>query len=113
MQKLATLTALAAIAVPAAVATPSASALTREFEGTVVSVNRDDRTFRLRDPQRGTVRIKVVRSTRFEDIAGFSSLRRGLRRIEAIARRSNGRWVATHIERSGRDGGRSGSGDDD
>ena len=88
-----------------------ASAATRQYEGTVVSVNRDARTFRLHDAERGTVRVKVTRSTRFERIAGFSSLRRGMRRVEATVRRSNGRWVATLVERSG--GGGSHGGDDD
>ena len=64
--------AVAAVA-PAQAAAPaassSASAL-REFEGTVVSVNRDNRTFRLRDTERGTVRIKVNGRTRYERIDG-------------------------------------------
>ena len=88
-----------------------ASAATREYEGTVVSVNRDARTFRLHDSERGTIRIKVTRSTRFERISGFSGLRKGQTRIEATVRRSNGRWVATEVERSG--GGGSHGGDDD
>jgi hypothetical protein len=91
-----------------------ASAATRQYEGTVVSVNRDARSFRLHDAERGTVRVKVTRSTRFERIAGFSSLRRGMKRIEATVRRSNGRWVATVVERSGgggRHGGHGGADD--
>jgi hypothetical protein len=98
MKKLATLTVLAAVAGPAAAA-PAASA--REFEGTVVAVNRDARTFSLRDEGR-TVRIKVTRRTRYERLSGFGALRRGMTGIEAIARRSNGRWVATLVERSGK-----------
>ena len=43
-------------------------------------------------------------------IAGFSSLRKGMSAIEATVRRSNGRWVALAVERSG-GGGR--HGDDD
>jgi hypothetical protein len=107
MKKLTTLTVLAAVAFPAAAA-PAASA--REFEGTVVRVNRDARTFSLRDEGR-TVRIKVTRRTRYERLAGFSAIRRGMTAIEAIATRKNGRWVASLVERSGRDGG--GGGDDD
>ena len=72
-----------------------ASAATREYEGTVVSVNRDAKTFRLHDSERGTIRIKVRRSTRFERISGFSGLRKGQRNIEATVKRVNGRWVAT------------------
>ena len=89
----------------------TASAATREYEGTVVSVNRDARTFRLHDSERGTIRIKVTRSTRFERINGFSGLRKGMTRIEATVRRSNGRWVASEVERSG--GGGHHGGDDD
>ena len=51
------------------------------------------------------------RSTRFERISGFSGLRKGLTRVEATVKRSNGRWVATSVERSG--GGGQHGGDDD
>jgi hypothetical protein len=88
-----------------------ASAATRQYEGTVVSVNRDNRTFRLHDSERGTIRIKVRRSTRFERIGGFSGLRKGQRNIEATVKRSNGRGVALEVERSG--GGGAHGGDDD
>lgn len=84
-----------------ALSTGVASAATRQYEGTVVSVNRDARTFRLHDSERGTIRIKVTRSTNFERVAGFAGLRKGLTRIEATVKRSGGRWVATRIERSG------------
>ena len=98
-------------AAPAASAAPAGSAALREFEGTVVSVNRDKRTFRLRDTERGTVRIRVTRNTRFERIAGLAGLRRGMTNIESVVRRSNGRWVAREVERSG--GGEHGGRDDD
>jgi hypothetical protein len=107
MKKLSLLLAVVAVGAPAAAA-PTASAA--EFEGTVVAINRDARTFSLRDQGR-TVRIKVTRNTRYERLAGFSALRRGMTDIETIARRSNGRWIATLVERSGRNGG--GGGDDD
>jgi hypothetical protein len=92
------------------VAVTTASAAT-EYEGTVVSVNKDRRTFRLHDAQRGTIRIKVTRNTVFERISGFGGLRVGMNRVEATVRRSDGRWVATHVERSG-GGGRHGGADD-
>jgi hypothetical protein len=88
-----------------------ASAATRQFEGTVVSVNRDAKTFRLNDSERGTVRIKVRRATRFERIDGFAGLRKGQRNIEATVKRVNGRWVALTVERSG--GGGDHGGNDD
>jgi hypothetical protein len=58
------------------------------------------------------MRFKVTRSTRFERVAGFTGLARGLE-VEVIAKRSAGRWVAVAIERPGRGGGRRGSGNDD
>jgi hypothetical protein len=87
-------------------------AATRQFEGTVLSVNRSARTFRLRDAQRGTVTIKVTSATRFQRVGGFAGLRAGMTRIEANVRRSNGAWVATFVERSGGGGGRHGGSDD-
>jgi Domain of unknown function (DUF5666) len=114
MKKLSLITATAALAaIP--VAAPSADAQTqlREFEGTVVSVNRDNRTFRLRDTERGTIRIKVTSRTRYERISGFRGLRAGLRNVEATVRRSDGRWVATHVEISGGGGEHGGGSDDD
>ncbi len=88
-----------------------ASAATREYEGTVVSVNRDARTFRLHDSERGTKRIKVNSRTRYERVAGFAGLHEGQRRIEVKVRRRNGRWVAIEVEKSG--GGGQHGGDDD
>jgi hypothetical protein len=104
------LTFLAVLISALAVSTGVASAATRQYEGTVVSVNRDARTFRLHDSERGTIRIKVTRSTAFERLSGFAALRKGLKRVEATVKRSGGRWVATRVERSG--GGGSHSGDD-
>ena len=97
---------VAASALPAGAAAPTASsAALRQFEGTVVSVNRDARTFRLRDEQSGTKRIKVTSKTRFQRIAGFSALKPGMKRVEATVKRSNGRWVASLVGRSGKGGG--------
>ena len=101
---------LAVAALSAGVSTASAAA--REYEGTVVSVDRDSRTFRLRDSERGTVTIKVTSNTRFERVS-FASLRSGQKNIEATVRRSNGRWVASKVERSGGGGDHGGHGDDD
>jgi Domain of unknown function (DUF5666) len=100
-----TLLAAVALAGPAV-----ASAAPVQYEGTVRSVDRDSRTFRLHDSERGTIRIKVTRNTRFERIAGFGGLQVGQTEIEATVRRSGGRWIALEVERSG-GGGRHG-GDD-
>lgn len=92
-----------------AIGAPAASAQTREYEGTIVSVDRDARTFRIKDSERGTIRVKVTSRTRFERVT-FAGLRSGLRNIETTVRRSNGRWVAVEVERSG-GGGSHGSDD--
>jgi hypothetical protein len=93
-----------------ALTVPASDAMAREFEGTVVSVNDSAHTFKLRDSEAGTKRIKVTSSTRFERIAGFGALKAGLKRIEVTVHRSNGRWVASDVERSG-GGGRHGNDD--
>ena len=102
--------ALTATAAAPAVAAPAGASALRQFEGTVVSVDRDSSSFRLRDSERGTVRIRVASSTRFERISGLGGLKAGMKRIEAKVRRSNGAWVASEVERSG--GGGSHGGDD-
>ena len=105
---------LAAAAAAQATAQPVASAsLVREYEGTVTSINRSARTFRLRDSERGTIRVRVTRSTRYERIAGLGGLRVGMRNVEATVRRSNGRWIAREVEISGGGGEHGGRGDDD
>jgi hypothetical protein len=122
MKRIAILSAVAALAVaapaamaatpsPAASAPAAGAAAVKHYEGTIVSVNRSNRTFRLRDSERGTVRIRVTSRTRFQQIAGFSSLKRGMTRIEATVHRSGGSWVANTVERSG--GGGKHSGNDD
>jgi hypothetical protein len=101
---------LTALVLSLSLAAGTASAAT-EYEGTVVSINKDRRTFRLQDTERGTIRIKVTRNTAFERIAGFRALRVGMNRVEATVKRSEGRWVALHVERSG-GGGQHGGADD-
>jgi hypothetical protein len=94
----------------AAVPATAAAAPARHFEGTVVSVNSDSRTFRLNDSERGTKRIKVTANTRFERIDGFAGLRAGLSNVETTVRRKNGQWVAIVVERSGGGGNHGGGG---
>ncbi|MEA2407420.1 MAG: hypothetical protein QOE69_1539 [Thermoleophilaceae bacterium] len=104
-----TLTLITALALTMSIGVATASAAT-QYEGTVVGISKAKKTFRLQDSQRGTIRVKVTRNTTFERIAGFGGLRIGMKRVEATVKRSNGRWVATHVEISG-GGGRHG-GDD-
>jgi hypothetical protein len=101
----------APLLVAAAVVAAPASALAAQFEGRIVSVNREAKTFRIHDSERGTKRIKVNSRTRFERINGLAGLKAGQRNIEVTAKRKNGRWVATEVERSG--GGGHHGGDDD
>jgi hypothetical protein len=103
---------ITALALTLSIGVASASAAT-EYEGTVVGKNREAKTFRLRDSERGTIRIKVTRNTSFERIAGFRALRVGMNRVEAVVKRSNGRWVALHVEISGGGGRHGGDGGDD
>ena len=100
---------ITALALTMSIGVATASAAT-QYEGKVVGISKERKTFRLADAQRGTIRIKVTRNTTFERIAGFGALRVGMNRVEATVKRSNGRWVAVHVERSG-GGGRHG-GDD-
>jgi hypothetical protein len=90
---------------------PAATAPLRHFEGTVLSVDGGARTFRLRDAQRGVVRVKVTSTTRYQRVAGFAGLHAGLTRIEVTVRRIDGAWRARLVERSG-GGGRHGVSDD-
>jgi hypothetical protein len=87
------------------------SAAARHFEGTVVSVDRQAVTFRLRDVKRGTFRFKVTAGTLFERTGGFAGLKPGARKVEVTARRAGGRWIAVEVERPG-GGGRHGGGAD-
>jgi hypothetical protein len=103
--------ALGGAATTATAAPTATTAASRHVEGKVVSVNRDARTFRLRDSQRGTFRIKVTRATTFDRLAGLGSLHKGSKSIEATIKRSNGSWVATHVERSGGGGNHNGADD--
>jgi hypothetical protein len=82
----------------AAVGTASAATV-RHFEGRVVSVDRDARSFRLRDSERGTVTVFVTGTTRFQRVS-FTSLRSG-KHVETTVRRVSGRWQATRIEAAG------------
>jgi uncharacterized membrane protein YgcG len=100
------------ITAAALVVAAPASAATRHYEGSVVSVDRSARTFQIRDSERGTIRVKVTSSTRFQRVS-FSSLHAGMRNIETTVRRSNGRWVAVSVEVSGGGGSHGGHGGDD
>lgn len=88
-------------------AAPAQAAL-RHIDGTVVSKNSDNRSFRLKT-QSGTIRIKVNSTTKFERLAGFGALHKGLA-IEVEAKTTSSGLVARQIEPQGGNGG--GGGDD-
>jgi hypothetical protein len=97
------LLSLLAVTALSGTAIPASAATVREFEGTVVSVDRDARTFRLQDDETDRIRtIKVTSRTRYQRVR-FSTLKAGLRNIEATVRRVDGRWVASTVEVSGKD----------
>jgi hypothetical protein len=91
-----------------AVVVPASAATVRQIEGRVTSIDRSAKSFRL-SGERGAFTVFVTSSTRFQRVS-FASLRVGSAKIEATVRRSNGRWVATKVERSG--GSSSSSSDD-
>jgi len=78
----------------------------------VVSRNADDHSFRIKTQNGNRIRIKVNASTRFERIAGFGGLRKGLG-VEVDAKSTANGLVATQVETRGGGGGDDdGSGDD-
>src|SRR3954467_1785389 len=122
--RLLTVAVLAAMAIAALAAVTASAATVRHVEGRVSAVDRDARSFTLRDSERGTFRLFVGASTRFERIS-FSRLSTGSRPRAAAPRpggrrgppprRSGGRWVPSHVETSGgggRHGGENEAGDD-
>lgn len=92
------------------VAAPAQAAL-RHIDGTVVSKNSDNRTFRISTQSGNKVRIKVNGTTEFERIAGFGALHKGMQ-IEVDAQTTSNGLVAKQVEPQGGNGG-GGGGDDD
>ena len=81
----------------AAAKAPSAAsaAATRHVEGRVTAIDRSARTFTVRDAERGTLKVEVTSSTKFERVT-FSSLRTGTR-VDVRAKRVAGAWNATKV----------------
>jgi hypothetical protein len=103
--------ALGAFALPA-------QAAVRHIDGTVVSKNADDHSFRIRTQNGNRIRIKVTAITRFQRLAGFGALHKGLG-VEVDAKSTSNGLVATQVETraggggGGADGGGGGGGADD
>ena len=90
--------------------TTATTAATRHVEGRVTAIDRSARTFTVRDAQRGTLKVKVTSSTKFERVR-FSTLRIGSR-VDVRAKRVAGVWNATKVERGGAIGANHDAGDD-
>ena len=94
--------------------TPSAkaptTAATRHVEGRVTAIDRSARTFTVRDAERGTLKVTVTSSTKFERVT-FSALRTGTR-VDVRAKRVAGAWNATKVERGAAAAGNHDAGDD-
>jgi Domain of unknown function (DUF5666) len=88
------------------IAAPAQAAL-RHIDGTVVSKDSGNRTFKL-STQSGTVRIKVNSTTKFDRIAGFGALHKGMK-VEVEAQSTASGLVAKQVEPQG-GGGNSGGG---
>jgi len=84
-------------------AAPAQAAL-RHIDGTVVSKNSDNRTFKLSTQNGNTVRIKVNGATKFERLAGFGALHKGMR-VEVDAQRTDSGLLAKQVETRGGGGG--------
>jgi Domain of unknown function (DUF5666) len=77
--------------------TAASPAATRHVEGRVTAIDRSARTFTVRDAERGTLKVKVTSTTKFERVT-FSALRTGTR-VDVRAKRVAGAWNATKVER--------------
>jgi hypothetical protein len=102
-----------ALAMLCAIAATKASAAVRHIDGTVVSKNAGDHSFRM-STQSGTVRVRVDSATVFERISGFGALRKGVE-IEVDAKQTSNGLLAKQIESRGGGGGdeHGGGGSDD
>jgi hypothetical protein len=100
---LAAITALAATMILGAIAIPAQAAL-RHIDGTVVSKNAENQSFRITTQGGSQVRIKVTSSTTFQRISGFGGLHQGLA-VEVEAKSTSNGLVATKVETRGGGGG--------
>lgn len=94
----------------AAFALPAQAAL-RHIDGTVVSKNAANQSFRITTQGGNQVSIKVTSSTTFQRIAGFGGLHKGLA-VEVEAKSTSNGLVATKVETRGGGGGTGGGADD-
>lgn len=85
-------------------ALPAQAAL-RHLDGTVVSKNADNNSFRITTQSGSRIRIKVTSATQFQRIpGGFGGLHKGLA-VEVEAKSTSNGLIATHVETRGGGGG--------
>jgi hypothetical protein len=92
------------------IALPAQAAL-RHIDGTVVSKDAASKTFRLTTQSGSQLRIKVNSSTKFDRIAGFGGLHKGLA-VEVEAKSTSSGLVAVTVEPRQGGGGGGGGADD-
>jgi hypothetical protein len=101
--------ALAATVMLGVIAGPAQAAL-RHIDGTVVSKNASNQTFRVTTQSGGKVQIRVNSATVFQRIAGgFGGLHAGLA-VEVEAKQTSNGLLAKHVETRGGGGGEGGGG---
>lgn len=104
--------ALAATVMLGVIAGPAQAAL-RHIDGTVVSKNASNQTFRLTTQSGAKVLIRVNSSTIFQRIAGgFGGVHAGLA-VEIEAKQTSNGLLAKHVETRGGGGESGGGGADD
>jgi len=102
---------LAGALVISLLAAPAQAAL-RHVDGTVLSKNSDNRTFKIRTQNGNRLRIKVNGTTEFERIAGFGALRKGMQ-VEVDYLRTDSGLLAKQVEPQGGGGDDGGGGGTD
>jgi Domain of unknown function (DUF5666) len=91
--------AVVALLVALAMLTVAQAAAAKDFEGKVISKSSVEKTFRLNTGEGdGKFRFHTNGSTNYERISGFGAIERGMR-LDVRAKRANGHWLATKVER--------------
>jgi hypothetical protein len=104
--------AAAALTAAPGPATAKSSAGLTSFHGTVTSVSKSAKSFRLKRANGTSLTFRVTSATVFQRISGgFSGLAKG-RAVEVKAKKVDGRWSARKVE-PGTAGDDDGSGNDD
>ncbi|MGN6217291.1 MAG: DUF5666 domain-containing protein [Solirubrobacterales bacterium] len=102
--------ALAATVMLGLIAGPAQAAL-RHIDGTVVSKNATNHTFRIATQSGNHLRIRVNSATVFQRISGFGGLHAGMR-VEVEAKQTSNGLLAKHVETPNGGGGGGGGHDD-